>query len=98
MQANVTVAADAAKDDEERVIIQNSATNQFVANKNFIIQNNVWVDTEFAEAAKLAEVNLKFGSDEFFSVLAKEKELANYFSLGDQVVVVWKGKVYRVTK
>jgi Ca-activated chloride channel family protein len=89
---------DGASGLEEQVIVRNSAQNQFVANKNFIQQSNVWVDAEFRPEAKQAEVNLKFASDEYFAVLAREKELAQYFSLGEEVVVVWKNKVYRVTR
>ncbi len=83
---------------EEQVIVQNSAQNQFVANKNFVQQSNVWVDVEFKPELKQSEVNLKFASDEYFAVLTRERELAQYFSLGEEVVVVWKNKVYRVTR
>jgi hypothetical protein len=89
---------DDKKKDEERIFLRNSTQNQFVANKNFIQQSNVWVDAEFRPDAKQVQVNLKFASDEYFAVLAREKELAQYFSLGEEVVVVWKNKVYRVTK
>lgn len=66
--------------------------------KTFYEENGVWIDGEFKEEAKLAEIKLKFASDEFFDLIAKEKELAQYFSVGEQVVVVWKGKVYRIIK
>lgn len=66
--------------------------------KTFYEENGVWIDGEFKEEAKLTEIKLKFASDEFFDLIAKEKDLAQYFSLGEQVVVVWKGKVYRITK
>ncbi len=98
MQSNVTVMAEAPKKDEDQILIRNSAQNQFVASKNFIQQSNVWVDAEFKPELKQTEVNLKFASDEYFAVLTREKELAKYFSLGEEVVVVWKNRVYRVTK
>lgn len=97
MQANVTVTAEAAKD-EDQILIRNTSQNQFVANKNFIQQSNVWVDAEFKPELKQTEVNLKFASEEYFAVLTRERELAQYFSLGEEVVVVWKNKVYRVTR
>jgi hypothetical protein len=97
MQSNVSVVAEAKKD-EEQILIRNTAQNQFVANKNFINQSNVWVDAEFRPELKQAEVNLRFASDEYFATLAREKELAQWFSLGEEVVVVWKNKVYRVTR
>jgi hypothetical protein len=31
-------------------------------------------------------------------VLTRDPELARLMSVGEQVIVVWKGKVYRVTK
>lgn len=97
MQSNVSVAAD--KDDASgQILIQNTAKNQFVGNKNFFNQNSVWVDTEYAEKSALPEVSIKFGSDEYFKLIGREKELAQYFALGEEVVVVWKGKVYRITK
>jgi Ca-activated chloride channel family protein len=96
MQANVTVSAD-AKAESEQILIQNTSTNQFVANKNFFNQSSVWVDSEFRQEAKLPETNVKFASDEYFDLIAKERALAQYLALGEQVVVVWKGRVYRIT-
>lgn len=83
-----------AEDDE----ILKAANVKKVGIKTFYQENEVWVDGEFKEESKLPEVKLKFASNEFFDLIAKEKELAQYFSLGEQVVVVWKGKVYRITK
>ncbi len=97
MKDNVSIRNRASGLDEQ-VIVQNSAQNQFVANKNFVQQRNVWVDVEFKPELKQSEVNLKFASDEYFAVLTREKGLAQYFSLGEEVVVVWKNKVYRVTR
>ena len=76
------------KKDEDRIFIRNSTQNQFVANKNFIQQSNVWIDAEFKPELKQTEINLKFASDEYFAVLNREKELARYFALGEEVVVV----------
>ena len=98
MQSNTQIAADAVASGERQVIVRNSAQNQFVARKNFFNQSNVWVDAEFKPELRQREVNLKFGSDEYFAVLNRERELAQYFALGEEVVVVWKNQVYRVTK
>ena len=98
MQMNSYVIDGAERKDEDRVFIRNSTQNQFVANKNFIQQSNVWVDAEFKPELRQAEVNLKFASEEYFALLTREKELAQYFALGEEVVVVWNNRVYRVTK
>ena len=98
MQSNMSVSADAKMDAEKQVLVQNSVSSQFVGNKNFQNQNNVWVDTEFVKSQNLPEVNIKFGSDEYFELVDHERSLAQFFALGQQVVVVWKNKVYRITQ
>ena len=69
-----------------------------VGAKTFYLENNVWVDSEFKEEAKLTEIKLQFASNEYFDLITKEKDLAQYFALGEQVVVFWKGKIYRIIK
>lgn len=97
MQSNMTVSVEA--DGESRqVIIRNSNANQFVANKNFINQSNVWVDSDFKTEAKLPEVNIKFASEEYYKLAANNTELAQYLAIGEEVVVVWNSRVYRITK
>lgn len=98
MQTNVDVVARDDKDEKEQIIVRNTKQNQFIAGKNFFNLNNVWVDAEYSNVAKLPEVSFKFASDEYFNLITKERELAQYLALGEQVVVVWKGKVYRITK
>ena len=66
--------------------------------KTFYLQNDIWIDSEYKEEAKFKEIKITFASDEFFDLITKEAALAQFFSLGEQVVVVWKGNVYRVMK
>lgn len=98
MQSNMSVYAGKKEDAEKQVLVQNSASSQFVGNKNFQNQNNVWVDADYSDTRKLPEVNIKFGSDEYFALVGREPSLAQYLALGQQVVVVWKNKVYRITQ
>jgi hypothetical protein len=56
----------------------------------------VLVDAEFRTEARLPETTLTFGSEEYFALLKREPELAEFFALNEQVVVVYKGRVYRV--
>ncbi len=99
MQSNTTANSESKTDDEAvQIYVQNSVSNQFVGNKNFYNSNGNWIDTDYKKDAKLPEVKLEFGSNEYFDLITKETELAQYFALGEQVVVVWKGKVYRIIK
>jgi Ca-activated chloride channel family protein len=67
-----------------------------VADKTFYLRDGVWTDADFKTDAKLPETTLVFGSDAYFELLQRERKLAEFFALGERVVVVYKGRVYRV--
>ena len=46
----------------------------------------------------MQEISIKFASDDYFRLVERERDLAPYLALGEQVLIVWKGKVYRITK
>ncbi len=64
--------------------------------RTFFLRDGVWTDSEYKSDNNLQIVTLKFASDEYFDLIAREPKLADVFSLGERVVVVWEGKVYRV--
>ncbi len=92
-QESVSVTSDA-----ESIRVDGQLVVKKAGVKTFYLENGVWVDSEFKEEARTPETRVQFASDEYFDLIAKEKELAQFFALGEQVVVVWKGKVYRITK
>jgi Ca-activated chloride channel homolog len=63
--------------------------------KTFTLKDGAWVDTDYKEGSRLPTVEVKFGSDEFFKLIADEPQLGEYFSLGQKVVVVLRGRVYK---
>lgn len=65
--------------------------------KTFYLRDAVWTDSEFKPDGKMPETVVKFGSDEYFALLKQKPGLGTYFSLGEQVIVVVDGRVYRVT-
>ena len=98
MQSNASIAVDGKDASEKQVLVRNSVASQFVGNKNFQNQNNVWVDLEFSNNSKLPETAIKFGSDEYFELVRREPGISQYLALGQQVVVVWNNRIYRVTQ
>jgi hypothetical protein len=67
-----------------------------VAGKTFYLRAEVWTDSEFNGDAKLPETSVKFASEEYFKLINQLPKLADFFALGERVVVVWQGQVYRV--
>jgi Ca-activated chloride channel family protein len=64
--------------------------------KTFYLRDGVWTDSEFKAGTNLPETVLKFGSDDYFALLRQKPRLAEFFSLGERVLVVFEGRVYRV--
>ena len=67
-----------------------------VAGKTFYLIDGVWTDSEFKAESRLPETVLVFASDEYFALLKQHAKIGSYFSLGERVVVVFEGRVYRV--
>lgn len=64
--------------------------------KTFYLRDGIWTDAEFKTGSTLPETVIKFGSDEYFNLLKQKPRLGDYFALGERVLVVFEGRVYRV--
>ena len=80
--------------DEEREARR--AAVRKVGDKTFYLREGVWTDAEFKAEARLPETAVAFGSEDYFALVGREPELARFLSLGERVLVVYKGRVYRV--
>jgi Ca-activated chloride channel family protein len=104
-QVNVVTGADAvqlskiAREQQDlRQLKDDTRTDAVrrVAGKTFYLIDGVWTDSEFKAELGLPETVLVFASDEYFALLKQQAKLGSYFSLGERVVVVFEGRVYRV--
>lgn len=88
-----------AREQQEAMRVDKDSPSSVIKNtggKTFYLRDGVWTDSEFKADTKLPVTEVKFGSDEYFALLKQTPRLAQYFSLGERVVVVLEGKVYRV--
>lgn len=67
-----------------------------IGSKTFYLRDGVWTDADFKPDSNLPETALVFGSDAYFALLKQKPELASYFALGEKVIVVLDGRIYRV--
>jgi Ca-activated chloride channel family protein len=87
-----------AQQETERVEAKaSSSVVRTVAGKTFYLIDNVWTDGEFKTELQLPETEVKFGSDEYFALVNAKPGLAEFFALGEKVIVVFEGRVFRVT-
>ena len=104
MDATVTVGeaavAQSKKDRslKEAARVDSDSTNGLrrVGTKTFYLRDDVWVDSEFKENSGLPDIKLIFGTDDYYALLKQRPVLASYFALGERVIVVFEGRVYRV--
>ncbi|MCA1574386.1 MAG: VIT and VWA domain-containing protein [Acidobacteria bacterium] len=74
-----------------------SSAVRTVGGKTFYLREGVWTDAEFKPEARLPENTMRFGSDDYFALLKQKPRLADFFALGERMVVVFEGMVYRIT-
>lgn len=67
-----------------------------VGGKTFYLRNEVWTDSEFKPDMVLPETVVKFGGEEYFALLKQKRQLGEFFSLGEKVIVVFEGRIYKV--
>ncbi len=73
-----------------------SSQVRMAGGKTFYFRDGVWTDSEFKPGSTLPETIVKFGSDDYFNLLKQKPRLGDFFSLGEKVVVVFEGRIYRV--
>ena len=89
-----------AREQQDMLIISKEKLSSAVktaGGKTFYLRDDVWTDAEFKSEARLPETSVAFGSDEYFALLKQKPALARFFSLGERMIVVFEGRVYRVT-
>ena len=66
-----------------------------VSGRRFHREGNAWVDSDYVSGR--ATVNVKRGSEQYRALIADEPGLRSIAEqLGGEVIVVWKGTVYRI--
>lgn len=70
-----------------------------VADKTFYLSNGTWYDSKYDDKdTKIEKVKVKYLSDEYFALIAKQPQLAKYFAIGEKVVLCFGDKIYEVVK
>lgn len=67
-----------------------------IGTKTFYYRNGIWVDNEYADDAKAMDLN--YGSDEYFKIIAKNPEFGKYLSLGKNVKFCSEGRCFSISE
>ena len=80
----------------ERLDKDTPSSARTAGGKTFYLREGVWTDSEFSADSQLPATTVRFGSEEYFALVKQKPRLADFFSLGEHVIVVFEGRVYRV--
>jgi Ca-activated chloride channel homolog len=68
---------------------------RLVGSKTFVRRDGAWIDTAYdSDSQAVQEVG--FASDAYFELLTAAPELGRYLALGEEVLVVYDGRAYRI--
>jgi Ca-activated chloride channel family protein len=90
-----------AREQQEVVIVETESRSSAIktaGGKTFYLREGIWTDSEFKAGSTLPQTAVKFGSDEYFTLLKQKPRLGEFFSLGERVIVVFEGRIYRVNE
>lgn len=68
---------------------------RFVGSKTFLQRDGVWIDTAF-DADTMTPQPVGFLSDAYFALIDTAPELADYFAIGEKVLLVYDGVAYEI--
>ena len=89
-----------AREQQETLMVEKETASSAIrtaGGKTFYLRDAIWTDSEFKAGSNLPETVIKFSSDDYFALLKQKPRLAEFLSLGEQVIVVFEGRIYRVT-
>jgi Ca-activated chloride channel family protein len=73
------------------------AAVKVIEDKTFYAVDGVWTDSSYKADAKQALKKVSFGTDEYFDLVRKNPGIAKYLSVGQRVILVFKGTAYEIT-
>ncbi len=96
MKEQNTLAMDDSEKSEQEGL-HAGATMKHVDDKTFYLVNGVWTDSSYDNKSPKAKV-VTFGTDEYFGLFRSISGISKYLAVGPQVIVVFKGNVYKVVQ
>ena len=91
-----SVSAPAAEPNLRLAQYSNQGQGRFVAGRNFFQNGNQWVDALVQKQPNAKRVSIRFDSDDYFALAAREPQVLPWLALGQNVQFVWKGTIYEI--
>lgn len=73
-----------------------SGVTQMIGDKTFVLNGMTWIDSGYNERTSPKPKTIEFGSKAYFDLLKAEPGLSKYLAVGKQIIVSYKGMVYKI--
>jgi Ca-activated chloride channel family protein len=87
-----------ARDAGYRVITNYAQQSRVINNRNFFLNGNQWTDAQVQGIKNAKPVKITFGSKEYFDLLTKYPDAAQYLALGNNITLELGGTVYDIVE
>jgi Ca-activated chloride channel family protein len=77
-------------------VVQYTQRAKYIAGRAFFQNGNQWIDNNVSAQNSDKSVRIKFGSDEYFTLLAQHPEARPWLALGENVKVLLASTVYDI--
>jgi hypothetical protein len=98
MKMNTRAVASEDKDEKQQIVLRNTVSNQLSRTKISPTKTASGSTRIIPKPLACLRCRSNLRAMSTLPLVSSEPALAPYLSLGEQVVVVWNGKVYRITK
>lgn len=68
-----------------------------IGDKTFYLLDGFWVDSSFEKEKDPKIEEIDFGSEKYFELVKNDAEITPFLGAGQQVIVVFKGRCYKIT-
>ncbi len=77
---------------------QSSGAVKYIAGKTFYLNDGKWLDSAIQNADNLERVKIKFGRDEYFSLINKYPIVSRWLAIGTNMEFMLGKKIYEITE
>ncbi|MCL2648980.1 MAG: VIT and VWA domain-containing protein [Phycisphaerales bacterium] len=81
-----------------RVVTNYAQQSRVINSRAFFLNGNQWTDSRTQNAKPESHIKVVFGSTDYFDLLKKHPDAAQYFALGNNVTVELDGKIYDIVE
>jgi hypothetical protein len=76
--------------------VEYAQQQRFAGGRTFFQNGQRWVDSQVQQSAQAKQVEIKFGSPEYFELIRKHPEVMPWLALGQEVEFLLDGAIYQI--